>query len=513
MKKSWFRISICFVLALGITIAMNWQTLFQPQPLSAGQFNVNSVVAQQVEGQRKSAANNYKVLIDGQLIGYLSSMEPANQLLHQIYTQRYQQEFPGSEIVFGNRISISAEPSFLIYENKDEEIIDAIEAVDEYLLSTTAVDFSDANGTYATIYVSNTDMYEQALVDYLALFVGSEDLEIISHGGTTATLSEYGERDISIEIEQTISLRPSYAKADEIFTRYDQVYYYLKYGTLSELEYTEVQPYESIYALASRYGLDAERLRIINAETIRDVDQVLPVGTILCVTWLQSPIDVTVTKETLTQEIVYPDSPIYVEDETIRLGESVVQQEEVNGSRNVLRRETWVNGMVADAEEVSSQTTILPQQAIIRQGSREIPSVGTGTWRWPVDVPRITSRVAWDPVVPGYSGHNGTDIQNYYDRYGPIYAVDNGVVEYVGYDSIRGNWCLINHNNGVKSQYNHMNQAPFVEVGQVVQKGDIIGQIGTTGVTTGPHVHLGVWIDGVAGNACDGFLDCSGLDW
>lgn len=512
MKKQWLGISICFVLALAITVAVNWQNWFQPQPLSAGQFNVNSLVAQQVVGQRKSAASNYKVLIDGELVGYLSSMDPANALLDEIYQQRYAQDFPDSEIVYGNRISITDEPSFLIYENKDTEIMEQIRAVDEYMLSTTAIDFSDANGTYATIYVSNTTMYEQALYDYLALFVGDEDLQVISHGGTTAALSEYGQRDISVEIEQDISLRPSYATADEIFTRYDQVYYYLKYGTLSELEYTEVQPYESIYALASRYGLDAERLRIINAETIRDVDQVLPVGTTLCVTWLQSPIDVTVIKETLNEEIVYPDAPIYVEDETIRIGESVVQQEAVDGSRNVLRRETWVNGMVASAEEVSSQMIILPQQAIIRQGSREIPSVGTGQLRWPVDVPRITSRVAWDPNVPGYTGHNGTDIQNYYDRYGPIYAVDNGVVEFVGYDSIRGNWCLINHNNGMKSQYNHMNTIPYVQVGDVVQKGDVIGQIGTTGKTTGPHVHLGIWINDVAGNACD-FLDCTGLDW
>ena len=52
MKKQWLGISICFVLALGITIGMNWKTLFRPQPLSAGEFNVNSVVAQQVQGQR-----------------------------------------------------------------------------------------------------------------------------------------------------------------------------------------------------------------------------------------------------------------------------------------------------------------------------------------------------------------------------------------------------------------------------------------------------------------------------
>ena len=508
--RSFVLIILGAMASLGLTIILNQSSIFNHE-VAALELNITTVIDQAVIKKDLSTHTVFKVAVDDELVGYIHDYNKVQALLNSVYKNEYSENFPNSSVVFGKRITVAPEPSFLYYEDKDDELVAYLADVNDYMITTNAIDFSDENGTYATIYVQDESIYNEALMDYLGLFVGS-DLELLRTGGSHESLNEYGSQNVDIDIVQDITMRKAYAYVDEIMTRYDQVFYYLKYGTESEIEYTQVQPYESIYALASRYGLDSERLRILNSETIKNVDQSLVPGTDLIVTWLNSPIDVVVQKETLTNEIVYPDSPIYVEDETVRVGESIVQQEAMDGSRNVLRLENWVNGQVVDAVELSSQTVTMPQQAIIRQGTKVIPGIGTGTWRWPVDVPRISSRVNWDPVHPGYYGHNGTDIQNFYNRYGNIYAVDNGVVEYVGYDSVRGNWCLINHNNGLKSQYNHMNVPPFVTVGQVVEKGDIIGQIGTTGKTTGPHVHLGVWVNGVAGNACD-YLNCDGLDW
>ena len=80
----------------------------------------------------------------------------------------------------------------------------------------------------------------------------------------------------------------------------------------------------------------------------------------------------------------------------------------------------------------------------------EIPGVGTGTFRWPVDNPTVTCQ--WGC----YYGHRGTDIANAYDRYGNLYAADRGVIEVVGYNSVNGNYVIINHNNGYESYYGHM---------------------------------------------------------
>ena len=509
-RRSLIYIIVSAVFAVGLTVFLNRSMIFN-HDVDALELSTATSMDQMVIKKDLTAHTVYKVAVDNELVGYINDARKIDALLESVYNERYATDYPGMKLEFGQHVTIAPEPSFLYYEDKDDAIIEYLKEVDDYMLLATAIDFSDENGTYATIYVQDEALYNEALMDYLSLFVG-EDLQTLRTGGVTGSLNEYGRRNVDVDIIQDITMRKAYAYVEDIMTRYDQVFYYLKYGTLSEIQYAKVQPYESIYALASRYSLDSERLRILNSETIKSADQSLVPGTDLVVTPLNSPIDVVVQKESLSNEIVYPDSPIYVEDETVRIGESVVQQEAVDGSRNVLRLENWVNGQVVDATEISSQMVTMPQQAIIRQGTKVIPGIGTGSLRWPVDIPRITSRVNWDPVHPGYSGHNGTDIQNFYERYGNVYAVDNGVVERVGYDGVRGNWCLVNHNNGMKSQYNHMNVRPYVVVGQVVEKGDIIGQIGQTGYASGPHVHLGIWINDVASNACD-YLDCTNLDW
>jgi len=105
-----------------------------------------------------------------------------------------------------------------------------------------------------------------------------------------------------------------------------------------------------------------------------------------------------------------------------------------------------------------------------------------------------------------YRGHQGVDFVYNYNRYGPIYAADRGVVSEVGYDWRNGYHIYINHNNGMKTLYAHMVRYPPVRVGERIEKGDFIGNVGSTGRSTGPHLHLGVYVDGVAKNACS-YLD------
>ncbi len=119
-----------------------------------------------------------------------------------------------------------------------------------------------------------------------------------------------------------------------------------------------------------------------------------------------------------------------------------------------------------------------------------IPSVGSGRFRYPVDNPVVTC--GWYC----YAGHTATDFQNSVNRYGVVRAADRGTVEVASYQSINGYYVWINHNNGYKTYYGHMNTRPYVSPGQIVTRGEVIGQIGMTGLATGPHVHFMVTING-----------------
>lgn len=78
----------------------------------------------------------------------------------------------------------------------------------------------------------------------------------------------------------------------------------------------------------------------------------------------------------------------------------------------------------------------------------------------------------------------------------PIYASKSGTVERAEYNSVRGYYLLIDHGNGVKTVYQHCSTLQ-VSVGQRVSKGQQIALVGSTGASTGPHLHFEVWINNV----------------
>ena len=113
-----------------------------------------------------------------------------------------------------------------------------------------------------------------------------------------------------------------------------------------------------------------------------------------------------------------------------------------------------------------------------------------------------------------YYGHRANDFVDEYNRWGNVYAADNGIVSVNTYDSISGWYVKIDHQNGYVSYYGHMNQQSPLAVGTIVTKGQVIGDIGMTGLATGPHVHFYVAYEGVELDVCnelDGFPSCQGL--
>ena len=124
-------------------------------------------------------------------------------------------------------------------------------------------------------------------------------------------------------------------------------------------------------------------------------------------------------------------------------------------------------------------------------GSDETPS--SDGYIWPSDCRLITSGYGGrEQPTPGASTtHMGVDIGASYGSY--IYAVKSGTVvgskySWGGY----GNYVEIDHGNGNFTLYAHMSER-LVEVGEYVEQGEVIGLCGSTGISTGPHVHYEIW--------------------
>lgn len=128
-------------------------------------------------------------------------------------------------------------------------------------------------------------------------------------------------------------------------------------------------------------------------------------------------------------------------------------------------------------------------------------SSGTSTGLiWPSNSTYITSVQGprTHPVTGEYKNHGGTDIGASYGS--SIYAAASGTVTTVGYDANGyGNYVMINHGNGLQTLYAHMSSVA-VSQGQSVSQGQTIGYVGSTGMSTGPHLHYEVYENGARQN-------------
>ena len=102
------------------------------------------------------------------------------------------------------------------------------------------------------------------------------------------------------------------------------------------------------------------------------------------------------------------------------------------------------------------------------------------------DVPRADAAVpSFIRLLPGISAFVGAD----------ILAAATGTVVTAGWVSGYGNYTVIDHGGGMMTAYGHQSQI-LVSVGQTVQQGELIGKVGSTGNSTGPHLHFEVYING-----------------
>lgn len=115
--------------------------------------------------------------------------------------------------------------------------------------------------------------------------------------------------------------------------------------------------------------------------------------------------------------------------------------------------------------------------------------VGSGGFIWPCGAYYITSRQGnrYHPVSGSYSFHSGTDIGC--PDGNPIWAAASGSVTLAGWNGNFGNCVIIDHGNGYTSLYAHLSSV-CVSSGQGVSSGQTIGNCGSTGLATGPHLHF-----------------------
>jgi murein DD-endopeptidase MepM/ murein hydrolase activator NlpD len=186
---------------------------------------------------------------------------------------------------------------------------------------------------------------------------------------------------------------------------------------------------------------------------------------------------------------------------------SQLQQQQVAFSTEAVQQEQLVNKITADRVAMAAAEAQLERDsdqvtAMIRQRLAYVaPSApddilirGTGRLSIPINAP-ITSHFGYrvHPVLGYRRLHTGTDFGA--DTGTPIRAAEAGTVVHAGWQGGYGNAVIIDHGGGMTTLYAHCSQL-FARNGQTVQKGEAIAAVGSTGMSTGPHLHFEVRING-----------------
>lgn len=143
-----------------------------------------------------------------------------------------------------------------------------------------------------------------------------------------------------------------------------------------------------------------------------------------------------------------------------------------------------------DMDDIFSQFTEMKQVLLEHEHQkRYTPSI------WPSDSRTITSGygIRIDPFNGNPNFHNGIDFAGNVGD--PIYATADGTVSETGSDNQKGNYILLEHEYGWSTMYMHLSKVE-VKKGDIITKGQQIGKMGSTGRSTGPHLHYEVWQDG-----------------
>lgn len=177
-----------------------------------------------------------------------------------------------------------------------------------------------------------------------------------------------------------------------------------------------------------------------------------------------------------------------------------------NTTGNACHFEMQVNGVLTEpryftaytgsdaAELTQEKADEILAEAVRRAASDQTTAVDGAAALSGVDL--FTLPVVPPPQVSGYApenGHSGIDFAA--EEGAEVYAVAGGIVTAADYDVEKGNYVVLDHGGGLETEYQHM-KSLLVSAGQSVVQGQVLGYVGSTGNSTGPHLHFEARQDG-----------------
>lgn len=407
----------------------------------------------------------YTVKVNGNEICKVRSQKTVESAL-QVLKQKYK-ESSDSEINITSEITFEKSRASNKEVLKDDLLVEALSKNVKFQVQVCSI-YADGN----IIAVLKSKELAEALLD---------EIKDKSLAGVDRTKLK------EIDFAEKVELKSEFTDASEIAEK-DEIIDFIIKGT-NEVKTHTVVSGESFWSISRKYNMSLEDLQKsnpgVNPERIKIgqiVNLIVPkplisVRTVQTITSIE--------KAEFEQKVEFSSS-LYKDESSIRV-------KGVYGEKEIVADVTTINGVETSRTILSEKIIKEPKTQIIVKGTKEPPpKKGTGTFSYPTRG-SISSRYGqrWGRA------HTGIDIAAPYGS--AVKASDGGVVIFVGWEGGYGKLIKIDHGANFVSYYGHLSKYN-VKVGQKVYKGQTIGSVGSTGNSTGPHLHFEIRKNGVVKN-------------
>lgn len=462
----------------------------------------------------KNPSEVYKVYIDGKLIGAIRSKKALEDYINN-EQKSLKNEYNVNKVYIPNGIDIEKAITYNGKIMSERKIYKKIKSKKSFTIKGYVVTISKDKEKDIKLYLLKKDLFDKSVKKVLNAFVKAEDIKNYKND-TQPEIKTTGSRIENIYIDQDVNIKEAFISTDEmIFTNVTDLTKYLLFGTLDSGDEYTVKLGDTIETVAFNNKLSTDEFLIVNPE-FTSANNLLSVGQKVSIALIAPVLDIVVEKH-VVEDMDKPYTTEEKEDSSMDLGTQTVEREGVNGLQRVTEKIQYINGDAQPAYISNVEVLKEPINKVVVKGTKKSyggsnvytgsidPAISSGSWGWPTVSPFIiTSYFEWR----WGRLHEGIDISGC--GFGsPIFAIESGTVletnsgcsDYGAgaYDmcgSGFGNYVWIQHPNGVYAVYAHLTGNVVVGPGQQVSKGQVLGYMGSSGSSTGTHLHLGTFYGG-----------------
>ena len=435
----------------------------------------------------------YKVYLAGNEIGIIKSKNELEKLIDK-KQDLIKEKLNVKTIYAPAELDIQKYIGYESEINSSQEIYDLIEKTHPFTVKGYEIEIKDRE----KLYVIDRDIFEEAVNDFIKAFIDEEQYEKFKTSSQTE-IKETGSLLENVYLQEEIIIKEGYISVlEDIYIDEKDLAKYLIFGTTKEQGKYTVKSGDSIEEIAFNNQLGVNEFFIVNPQ-FNNVNTLLAPGQEVSIGLIEPILSLIVEEHVVEdQEILFKTEYEYDPEKSVTYVKVV--QEGSKGLQRITQKIQSVNGEILAVQIDRSATQLLksPVTKKVIKGTRT--STGfyvhlDGDYGWPTNSPyKIFSYFGYriNPVTRERALHEGIDISG--PGHGsPIYAVADGTVVTSGSHVSYGNYIVISHADNLYTLYAH-NSLLYARVGQTVKKGQIISLMGSTGRSSGTHLHFGTYI-------------------